>query len=261
MSGKKKVIILALVLFPALYSDVSGQNLPEVIALRELELHSNTNEIVFLNYYSKWCDLIREHSKGASGWVMKGDRGNRSGEYIFAWTFNYKDTRDYYFPSSSMANYPQWNAVLNKFEFRAPQDPLVDSIKSYTDFVVLGFDEMIMPQLGEIIAIRFFEVEEEKQSEFEDFVISEFHPAYQANVEGYYNYVLKGDRGDKEGMYSLWTVFDNADRRNAYFPVPLEPPSESFIRQQESILVIDEKFRSFLDENIDFDYTDYVVVY
>ncbi len=261
MKKKKNLYLAIIILISGIFTGVSGQNLPEVIALRELELSKNTSEIVFQNYYSRWCDLITEHSKGASGWVMKGDRGNRSGEYIFAWTFNYKCTRDYYFPTSEMANYPQWNAVLTRFDFLAPKQPLVDSINSYTDFVVVGFNELIMPQLGEIIALRFFEVDEEKQEDFENFIIQDYHPAYQANIEGYYNYVLKGDRGDKKGIYSLWTIFDTADRRNEYFPVPLDPPSQDFLSQQEKILEIDEKFRTFLNENIDFDYTDYVVVF
>mgnify|MGYP006283619331 CR=1 FL=1 len=261
MSAKKKYCLLLAISISGILTGLSGQNLPEVIALRELELNKETNEIIFLNYYSQWCDLMTEHSKGASGWVMKGDRGNRSGDYIFAWTFNYKATRDYYFPTSEMANYPQWNAVLTQFDFAAPKDPLVDSINSYTDFVVVGFNKMIAPQLGEIIAIRYFKVDEEKHDEFENFVIENYHPAYQAHIDGYYNYVLKGDRGDKADTYVLMTVFDKADRRNEYFPVPLEPPSESFTEQQGPVLEIDEKFRTFLNENIDFDYTDYIVVF
>ncbi|MFW5821520.1 MAG: hypothetical protein ACOCWA_09525 [Bacteroidota bacterium] len=261
MSGIKNISLLILILFSGLFTELKAQNLPEVIALRELELNKMTNEIIFLNYYSQWCNLITEHSKGASGWLMKGDRGNRSGEYIFAWTFNYKATRDYYFPSSEMANYPQWNAVLSRFDFSAPKDPLVDSINSYTDFIVTGFNQMIAPQLGEIIAIRYFEVDEEKQEDFENFIIMDYHPAYQAHIDGYYNYILKGDRGDKAGTYILITVFDSADRRNEYFPVPLEDPSDSFTEQQGPVMEIDEKFRTFLNENIDFDYTDYIVVY
>ncbi|MGC9342373.1 MAG: hypothetical protein ACP5E3_06715 [Bacteroidales bacterium] len=261
MKVLQKTFVLGIFLASCMCFQINAQNLPEVIAFRELALNKSTNEIIFLNYYSQWCELITEHSKGASGWVMKGDRGKRNGEYVFAWTFNYKSTRDYYFPSSQMANYPQWNAVLNRFDFHAPEQPLVDSINSYTDFIVIGFPKMIAPQLGEIIAVRFFHIEEEKQVEFENFIEDIFHPAYQEHIDGYFNYVLKGDRGDKEGQYMLLTVFDNADRRNEYYPIPLEPASESFMSQYEAVLEIDEKFRTFLPENIDFDYTDYIVVY
>ena len=261
MSANKSYGLLLTIMISGFLTGLSGQNLPEVIALRELELNRGTNEIIFLNYYNQWCGLMSEHSKGASGWIMKGDRGSRSGEYIFAWTFNYKATRDYYFPSSEMSNYPQWNAVLTKFDFSAPEKPLVDSIKSYTDYVVIGFHKMIAPQLGEIIAIRHFEVAEEKQEEFENFVIKDFHPAYQAHVDGYYNYVLKGDRGDKTGSYILMTVFDNSDKRDEYFPVPSEPPSDIFKNQHKPVLNIVEKYRTFIERTKDFNYTDYIVVY
>lgn len=243
------------------YTTVNAQNLPEVIAFRELELHKETNEIIFLNYYNRWCDLITEHSKGASGWVMKGDRGERNGEYVFAWTFNYKSTRDYYFPARGLANYPQWNAVLNLIDFHAPEQPLVDSLNTYTDFIVVGYPKMIAPQLGEIIAVRFFTIPEENQEEFETFIENEYHMAFQENIDGYYNYVLKGDRGDKVGMYMLLTVFDTADRRNEYYPIPLEPASESFMTQWQNVEEIENRFREYLPESIDFDYTDYIVVF
>jgi hypothetical protein len=261
MKKFEKLVLVIFILTFLVGPDVKSQNLPEVIALREIEMHKGTNELIFLNYYNQWCDLITEYSKGASGWVMKGDRGNRFGEYVFAWTFNYKSTRDYYFPSGEMSNYPQWNAVLSQFNFHAPEQPLVDSMYSYTDFIVLGYPKMIAPQLGEIIAVRYFEVEEEKRNVFEAYVENTYHIAYQKHIDGYYNYVLKGDRGDKVGTYVLLTVFDTADRRNSYYPVPGEPASDGFMEQWENVADVETRFRSYLPEGIEFDYTDYIVVY
>lgn len=238
-----------------------AQNLPEVIAIRELEMSEGSNEIIFLNYYNRWCENVASYSKGAGGWLMKGDRGERNGEYIFAWSFNFKATRDYYFPASNWSNYPQWQAILQKFDFAAPKTPLVDSIKSYSDFVVVGFSNMISPQLGEIIAVRYFSIEESLQTEFEEFVTTVYHPTFQKSIEGYYNYILKGDRGDKKGSYILLTVFDSADRRDEYFPVPLMPASDSYQEQWNETEEIVNKFNSYLPENIDFDYTDYIRVY
>lgn len=259
----KKLIFIFLILsfLPDTFYQAVAQNLPEVIALRELELNEGVNEIIFLNYYNRWCAEVAEHSKGAGGWVMKGDRGERTGEYIFAWTFNYKATRDYYFPASDWSNYPQWQAVLQQFQFHAPERPLVDSIRSFTDYVVLGFNKMIAPQLGEVIAVRYFDIDISMQKEFEEFVINTYHMAFQEHINGYYNYVLKGDRGDKVGSYVLLTVFDNADRRDEYYPVPLEPASESFNEQWLEVEDIVLKFESYLPEGIAHDYTDYIRVY
>lgn len=258
-----KLFISGLIIISLVFCDtaVSGQNLPEVIALREIKMHPGTNELIFLNYYNQWCDLITEYSKGASGWVMKGDRGDRNGEYVFAWTFNYKSTRDYYFPSGEMSNYPQWNAVLKRFNFAPPHQPLVDSISSYTDYIVIGYNNLIAPQLGEIIAVRYFDIKEEQVTRFEEFVSGTYHTAYQKHIDGYYNYVLKGDRGDNAGSYLLLTVFDSADRRNAYYPVPGEPGSDEFMKQWENVSDVEENFRKFLPANIDQQYTDYILVY
>lgn len=261
MKTEKRFILVLIILFSGFISTTFSQNLPEVIALRELQMHEGTNELIFLNYYNQWCDLMTQHSKGASGWVMKGDRGNRSGEYVYAWTFNYKSTRDYYFPSSEMSNYPQWNAVLSRFNFHAPEQPLVDSVYTYTDFVVLGYPKMIAPQLGEIIAVRYFDVEDSKQESFERFVENTYHIAYQNHIEGYYNYVFKGDRGDKKGMYALFTVFDTADRRNSYYPVPEGSSSDYFKEQFQNVADVESKFREYLPGGIFSNYTDYIVVY
>ena len=37
-----------------------SQDLPEIISIRELKLRPETNEIVFQNYYNKWCKDIRK---------------------------------------------------------------------------------------------------------------------------------------------------------------------------------------------------------
>jgi len=259
----KKLVFLTclIILLTSQNSILNAQSLPEVVSLRELEMCEGINEIILLNYYNQWCDNVAAHSKGAGGWVMKGDRGERNGDFIFAWTFDYKTTRDYYFPESDWSNYPQWKAVLNKFQFHAPEQKLVETIKPYTDFVVLGFSKIIAPSIGEIIAIRHFEIDLSLQKEFETFIENEYHQAFQENIDGFYNYVLKGERGAKIGSYILLTVFDSADRRDKYFPIPLGPSSEDFHKQWLMVEITANKFSSYVPDNLDFEYIDYIVVY
>ncbi|MCF8378646.1 MAG: hypothetical protein K9H49_03655 [Bacteroidales bacterium] len=259
---KRLVSLSGLILLMIIQNqNLNAQFLPEVVSIRELEMCEGVNEIILLNYYNQWCDNIAAHSKGAGGWVMKGDRGERNGEYIFAWTFDFKTTRDYYFPASDWSNYPQWNAVLNRFQFHAPEQKLVETVIPFTDYVVLGFSKIIAPVIGEIIAVRYFDIEPSLQKEFETFVENEFHQAYQENIDGFYNYVLKGNRGAKIGSYMLITVFDSADRRDQYFPVPLGPASDAFYQQWLNIEGTSRKFDSYLPESLDHQYTDYIVVY
>ncbi len=243
------------------FIEIKAQNLPEVISIREIVMSDEINEIIFLNYYNQWCDKVHEHSKGVNGWVMKGDRGERIGEYVSAWAYDYKSTRDYYFPESDWSNYPQWNAMLNKFQFHAPEQALLKSTKPSSDFVVLGFSKIIAPQLGEIIGVRYFDIEESKQAEFELFIENEYHQAYQKNIDGFYNYILKADRGAKTGSYLLLTVFDSADRRNLYYPVPEGQGSEEFHVQWLKLQDVDEKFNKCLGKTIEEHYTDYIVAW
>jgi len=259
---KSLIFLACLIILPTIHNScLNAQSLPEVISLRELDMCKDVNEIIFLNYYNQWCDNIASHSNGADGWVMKGDRGERNGEYIFAWTFAYTTTRDYYFPDSDWSNYPQWNAVLNKFEFHSPEQKLVETIKPYTDFVVIGYSKIIAPVIGEIIAVRYFDIDLELQDEFETFIENEYHQAYQENIDGFYNYVLKGDRGAKKGSYLLLSVFDSADRRDLYFPVPLGPSSHDFHSQWLKLETTSRKFDTYAPEDLEFKYTDYIVVY
>ncbi len=237
---------------------ITPQNLPEVIALRNLHLRKGTNPIIFQNYYKQWCEKIQDNSKGASGWIMYGDRGANQGQYCFAWGFNFLATRDYYFPESDLANYPQWNAVLEKFHFRPPTDQLVDSISDYTDFVVIGYNSMIDPQLGQLICISYFDVAVGRQSQFERFVSYELQPALQKDIEGFRLYVLKGDRGSMVGKYALFRVFDSVDVRNKYFPEGINNPAPDFAEQWNMVESLYTRLQNFMSDSSK--PTEYIVV-
>lgn len=224
----------------------TGQNLPEVIALRNLHLRKGTNPIIFQNYYKHWCEKIRDNSKGACGWIMYGDRGANEGQYCFAWGFNFQATRDYYFPESDQANYPQWNAVLEKFHFRPPTAQLVDSISDYTDFVVIGYNSMIDPQLGQLICLSYFDVAEGRQENFERFVSYELQPAFQKDIDGFRIYVLKGDRGSLTGKYVLFRVFDSVDLRNNYFPEGINNPAPDFAEKWSMVESLYERLQNYM---------------
>ena len=86
------------------------------------------------------------------------------------WGFNYMETRDYYFPVSDITNYPKWNAALDRFQFQAPNDPFVENINQYTDYIVIGYDQMLNPQLGEVISLSFPNVKAGMENALEEFV-------------------------------------------------------------------------------------------
>jgi hypothetical protein len=95
-----------------------------------------------------------------------------------------------------------------------------------------------------------------KAEDFEKFVIEEVYPV--SELEGVEFYLLKGDRGDREGKY-LWVMeIESVEARDRLFPSPGESSGE--VRQFfESYAAVLEKWET-LATPIDVIYTDYVVV-
>ncbi len=246
------IIVIGLGISLACFS----QDLPEVIALREIEIHEETNEVIFKNYYAKWCDVLEAHTKGMSGWLMKGDRGERLNKYIFAYGFDYKAARDYYFPTTPPSDYKQFYALPQEALSILPQG--VEGTNTYTDFVVLGYADIVRPMMGEIIGIHYLNVKQRKSDDLEKFVTSEFNSAVYNKIPGLNLYIMKGDRGEMKDHFILIYVFDTVERRNNYIPTE-GTPSEEFTKEFQPLSQYFDKLQSFLNEEVS--YTDYIVVY
>jgi hypothetical protein len=95
-----------------------------------------------------------------------------------------------------------------------------------------------------------------KAEDFERFVTEEVYPLL--SLEGSESYLLKGDRGDREGKYLMVSEFESVEARDRYYPSPGEM-SEELQQLLESWAVASEKWATFATpmDNI---YTDYVVV-
>jgi hypothetical protein len=95
-----------------------------------------------------------------------------------------------------------------------------------------------------------------KAEDFENFVLEEVYPVLNLEVWNYY--LLKGDRGDREGKY-LWMIeVESVEARDRFFPSPGEMSKEvqQFIEAQAAVF---EKWATFATP-IDVISTDYVVV-
>ena len=95
-----------------------------------------------------------------------------------------------------------------------------------------------------------------KAEDFERFVTEEVYPLL--SLEGSENYLLKGDRGDREGKYLMVSEFESVEARDRYYPSPGEM-SEELQQPLESWAVASEKWATFATP-MDSIYTDYVVV-
>jgi hypothetical protein len=95
-----------------------------------------------------------------------------------------------------------------------------------------------------------------KAEDFEKFVTEEVYPLPWP--EGLEDYLLKGDRGDREGRY-LWVMeLESVELRDRHFPSPGKM-SEELQRFFEPLATVFEKWETFATP-IDAIYTDYVVV-
>jgi len=97
-----------------------------------------------------------------------------------------------------------------------------------------------------------------KAEDFEKFVIEEAYPLpWPSEV-----YLLKGDRGDREGKYLVMWEFESVEARDRYYPAPGQP-SEEYQQFMEShaaeLQTVFEKWETFATP-VDTICTDYVVV-
>ena len=96
-----------------------------------------------------------------------------------------------------------------------------------------------------------------KAEDFEKFVVEEVYPAFET-LSGTKVYLLKGDRGDREGRYLVMTEFSSVEARDQQYPSPGELSAEIqqiFVTQAAML----EKWNSFATP-FNVIYTDYVEV-
>ena len=95
-----------------------------------------------------------------------------------------------------------------------------------------------------------------KAEDFEKFVLEEMYPV--PNFEGWKEYLLKGDRGDREGKY-LWMIeIESVETRDRVFPAPgeLSKEAQQFLEAQAAVF---EKWATMATA-MDSISTDYVVI-
>ena len=245
-------LIVAMVIIPSF-----GQ-IAEVVSLREITLKKDANPIMFQNMMHIVRNELDEKAMGAHVNIWMGERGERKGEYIHAYSFDFKAARDYYFPEAGGAA-PRAEA-LNK-RVQVPVDPgtMIEGTPTYTDYVLLGFDKLVTPRGGPVAGVRKVEVPVANQAAFEKIVIEKLQPYWQEHVDGMYVYLYKGDRGERKGQYLYVVFFDSIERRNAYYPSEGGDSSDAFKKATEGIP--DFGLEKLGAKVVGDSYTDYVIVY
>jgi hypothetical protein len=118
-------------------------------------------------------------------------------------------------------------------------------------------------ETAEVIAYRELHLKEGvTEEELEKFVADELTPTFEQYVPGVQAIVMKGERGEKKGVYVLLLVFDSVKTRDFYFPTAqhgeTNMPEEALRLWRPGQRVLIEEFDKYtepLEENLFTDFT------
>ena len=235
MNYKLIVIFLCvLALAPVMTQAQSYKKNPvlgEVIAYRTVDLISHAKENKYIRQTKIANNIWSTKLPGSSQTLYKGDRGERAGQFCGIWMFESIEKRDYYFPLINKADehgtgieeFMAVAALVNKRIGDVTYTYVPDKFKEtgvYTDYFVLGYDQLKNPTLGGLIAIREVDVKSGMEAEYEKFCQNTIVPTWQKQLPGMEIYILKGDRGLRKAKYAQLMSFESTEKRDYYFPSP-----------------------------------------
>lgn len=261
---RNQPLYCCLLFFFSLFFQISiAQNFPEAIALRKLKLKETTNPVEFQNFFKQVEEGLQKHALGTSVKLWFGDRGERKGQYIHTWMFELSANRDYYFPAADADDYSKFAALIQEMQvdLSMGDDRVEHGMDAYTDYVVVGFDQLLLPKIGEILALREIEIKPNMEAQFESYVNKTFHPTLQNYLDGFHGYVMRGDRGERLGKYLMVFSFDTADRRNFYFPEEGGDTPEALTEELNILNKLREELGKFIVEGSSDTYTDYISIH
>ena len=210
-------------------SQSNNPALGEVIAYRTITLLSHSKEGKYLQQTMTSNKMWNKNLSGLHSATFKGDRGERAGQFCWIWMFESVEKRDGYFPLTNKGDehgtgVEEFSNVATKINNTTgninytyvPEEYQATGV--YTDYVVLGFDQLKNPTLGGLFALREYEIKSGMEAEFEEFCVNTSVPAFQKNFPGMELYYLKGDRGARKGKYAEILSFESVEKRDYYFP-------------------------------------------
>jgi hypothetical protein len=114
---------------------------------------------------------------------------------------------------------------------------------------------------GKVIAVCFLELDAEVDTaEFEKFAYEVFNPAHEGTIPGLTEYVAKSDRGNNQGSYALFMVFDSQIVRDIMIPDKSMSEWMSEIFEEKNMWTYWNKLGSYVKDGSLEKYNDYVVL-
>jgi hypothetical protein len=128
-------------------------------------------------------------------------------------------------------------------------------------FTTVTFSQSSHTGKGKVIAVRFLELDAEVDTaEFEKFAYEVFNPAHEGTIPGLTEYVAKSDRGNNQGSYALFMVFDSQIVRDIMIPDKSMSEWMSEIFEEKNMWTYWNKLGSYVKDGSLEKYNDYVVL-
>lgn len=140
------------------------------------------------------------------------------------------------------------------------------NIKNLLLIIIICFTTVTFPQSshtgkGKVIAVCFLELDAEVDTaEFEKFAYEVFNPAHEGTIPGLTEYVAKSDRGNNQGSYALFMVFDSQIVRDIMIPDKSMSEWMSKIFEEKNMWSYWNKLGTYVKDGSLGKYNDYVVL-
>ncbi len=261
---KSTVMLLPFLLW---YVDLSSQTLTaeepafgEILSLREIELKEGTDSGQFEDFvanqlYPAW----NEHLAGSHFLVLKGDRGNRTGQYLAMCTYETAKWKAYYDKDISIEEY-----IRNRQDMRSMKAvwdqflEMVEFPEACADYRIIGFENYSSMPAVESFGIHNIQVKSGQGQSLENFMRNKWSTS--VHIPAYQGFVLKG-QNDAARDYIWISAFDPGEMRDGYFP----NQGESSPAWEQAIIPVQKQFNqleSYMESEPGTEgrYTDYFLV-
>ena len=215
----------------------TGDDRP-LVGIHDLALREGVTEEQFEAFVAgPLREAFREPVNGVSVGVSKCDRGESVGQYQMGWFFESVAQRDSYFPEGGEATDLYEEEVGQHVgEIMSELFSLCQST-GFTDYVVVFATPD--PSEGQVPALYGSHKLELRdgvtEGAFEEFITGDYAKAWSKEIKGCGNIILKGDRGERAGKYTIVHRFRPWTLRDQYIPEPSRL-SEEWTNEVEPLL-------------------------
>ncbi|MEE9148296.1 MAG: hypothetical protein V3U27_12945, partial [Candidatus Tectomicrobia bacterium] len=174
------------------------------------------------------------------------------GSYWLLWNIETQKQRATMLPRNEASGFS--SAVLEKVgKAVMPATRFLDKEGGYTDYVLVGAEDIEnVPEVA-LLGAHFIEVKEDRKAEFDAFVRETLHPALVGKIYGMNLLYYKGVRGANKGQYVTIFAIESVQAREHYWPTDASEtnalmeafkPLRPIARELETYLVPDSYLKA-----------------